>query len=320
LLFSPVATLTEPPVCRSRSRDPPFDQFGFSKRTWHRFRAGLGIAHTMIDGGDAQNETTFGVGAEIRAHSLYERPGWGASTAWPGQWSSIGARWLMNDGTIDGVAFHADSLIVGRYYRKYDDVFSGSDGPNGRGLLVGFGSSFDYDGRALPQVYDRTLAVGLGGPLLQFEARRGRLAVRAFLALSYGFGQITSLAWAEASSQFAAVRVKSPVQTRGYYFGQGLLSFGRLEAELGDFRVQFDGRGQNFWSFNSADDHQAQLQNNFSLYDTQIFLTASAALQPFGGPVRLTFEFDDIQRDSRLPGTVATSTERRLGGVAVLVF
>jgi hypothetical protein len=226
----------------------------------------------------------------------------------------------MNDGNIDGVAFHADSLIVGRYYRKYSDVFGGSDEPNGRGLLVGFGSSFDYDGRALPQVYDRTLAVGLGGPVAQLEARRGRFAVRAFLGLSYGFGQITSLAWAEASSQFAGVQVKSPLKVRGYYFGQGLLSFGRLDVELGDFRLRFDGRGQNFWSFNSADNHQARIQNNFSLRDAQLFLTASVAFAPFGGPVRLTFEVDDIRRDSWLPGTDATSTERRMGALAVLVF
>jgi len=118
LLFSPVATLTEPPVCRSRRHDPPFDQLGFSKRTWHRLLVELGVANAVIDGGDSHPETTFGLGAEITAHSFYQRPGWGASTAWPGHWSAVSARWLMDSGSIDGVAFNAEALIVGRYYRK----------------------------------------------------------------------------------------------------------------------------------------------------------------------------------------------------------
>jgi hypothetical protein len=320
LIFSPVATLTEPPVCRSRGHDPPFDRFGFSRRTWHELYAELGAAYAVIDGGDSRGETAFGLGARITAHARYQRPGWDASNAWPGQWSSIAVRWLLDSGSIDGVALHGDSLVIGRYYRRYGDVPGPTGQADGRGLLVGFGSSFDYDGRSLPAVYDRTLAIGIGGPMATLEARRGRFAVRASLALSYGFGQVTSLAWAQAAQQFAGVRVKSPLQTGGYYFGQGLLSFATLEADLGDLRLHFDGRGQNFWSFNSLDDHQSELQNNFSLSDTQIFLTASAALRPFGGPVRLTVEFDDVMRDSHLPGTAVTSTEHRFVGAASLVF
>jgi hypothetical protein len=320
LLFSPVATLTEAPVCRGRRRDPPFDEFGFSRRTWHRLTFDLGSAHTEFDGGPTRDETSIGLGARITAHALYQRPGRGASTAEPGQWSNLGARWLVDTGTIDGVATHADSLIIGRYLRDYGDVPGASGAYDGRGLLFGLGSSFDYDARQLPTVWDRTLALGIAGPRIELEARRGRVAGRLTLAALYGFGQMTSLAWIQAAPQFAGVVVKSPLEGQNYYFGQGLLTFATFEAEIGDLRLHFDGRGQSLWSFNSADDHQSQIQNNFALHDNQVFLTAFAAVQPFGGPFRLTLEADDIYRASHIPGTFVTSNERRLIASGAIVF
>jgi hypothetical protein len=320
LVFSPVATLTESPVCRGRRRDPPFDRFGFSERTWHRLYAQLGIARTVVQGVEAETETSLALGARITANSDYQRPGRGVSTAAPGQWSSLGAGWLIDNGGIDGVAVHADALVIGRYYRDYGDVLGASGEPEGRGLMVGLGSSFDYDGRSLPTVYDRTLALGLLGPRVELEARRGRLAVRAAFAASYGFAQVTSLAWAQAASQFTDVQVKSELEIHGYYFAQGLLTFGTVEVELGDLRLRLDGRGQNLWSFNSADDQQSKLQNNFSLHDDQAFLTASGAVQPLGGPVRLSVELGDILRESSLPGTRVTSTEHRIIIAATLVL
>jgi len=144
--------------------------------------------------------------------------------------------------------------------------------------------------------------------------------VRATFAASYGFAQVTSLAWAQAAPQFAHLQVKSELEKNGYYFAQGLLTFAALEAELGDVRLRFDGRGQDFWSFNWADDHQSHLQNNFSLRDSQTFFTASGALQPLRGPVRLTIELADISRNSRLPGTLVKSSEHRIIGSATLIF
>jgi hypothetical protein len=320
MIFSPVATLTESPVCRSRRREPPFDRFGFSKRTWHRLYAEVGAARVVVDGGEARDETSFGLGARLRAHAYYRRPGRGATTARPGQWSSLGAGWLTNGGSIDRVAVHADSLVVGRYLRDYGDLIGPSGEPDGRGLLLGLGSSFDYDARSLPTVLDRTLAIGLLGPVVEVEARRGRAALRAVVAASYGFAQVTSLAWAQAATKFAGVRVKSELQIHGYYFGQGLLTFAKLEGELGDLRLRFDARGQQLWSFNFADDQQGQLQNNFALHDSQLFLAGTAALQPLGGPFRLGLEMDDILRESTLPGTTVRSSEQRIIGSATLVF
>jgi hypothetical protein len=320
LIFSPVATLTEPPVCRSRRGDPPFGRFGLSRRTWHRLDVDAGVARAVFDSGVARTEASFTLGARIIAHRYHMRPGRGASTAKPGQWSSLGARWLLDGTSLTGVAVHGDTLVIGRYFRDYGDVAGPSGEPDGQGLLVGVASTFDYDGRRLPITLDRTLAIGIAGPEVELEARRGRLFLRATLAASYGFAMVTSLAWAQAAASFADVVVKSELQTQGYYFGQGLLTFAAFEAELGDFRLRFDGRGQDLWSFNSADDHQSQIQNNFALHDSQTFLAGSASVQPFGGPLRAALELDDILRDSQLPGTVVTSSEHRVIASAALVF
>ena len=328
-LFSPVAALNDAPVChgkRGQEADEapygePYDGRGLSRRIWHRLTFELGAAHTSFgEPNEERNETVFGLAARITTHTLYRQPGSGASDAQPGQWTDLGVRWFLNDGSIRGAFVHADSLVWGRYWRAYGDLIGPSGEPDGRGLLLGAGSSFDYDARSLPNLWDRTLAVGLLGPVAEFAARHGSLALRATLAASYGFAQVTSLAYAEAAPAFANVIIKSELKAQGYYYAQGLLTFATVEAELGDVRLTLDGRSQSLWSFNLGDDQQGELQNNFSLRDTRLFLSAIASWQPFGGPVRLALAFDDVIRDSRLPGTVVRLDERRILGSILLVF
>jgi hypothetical protein len=333
-LFSPVAALNDAPVCRGKRRqeaqdsayDDPYDERGFSRRIWHRLILDLGAAHTSFNGdgngepNEERTEIVFGLAARITAHALYRRPGSGTSTARPGQWTDLGARWFMNEGSISGAFVHADSVVWGRYWRDYREVIGTSGEPDGRGLLLGVGSSFDYDARSLPDLWDRTLAVGLLGPTAELAARHGSLALRVTLAASYGFAQVTSLAYAEAAPAFANVIIKSELKMQGYYYAQGVLTFATVEAELGDVRLRLDGRSQSLWSFNLGDDQQAEIQNNFSLRDTRLFLSAIASWQPFGGPVRLALAFDDVIRDSRLPGSLVGSDERRILGSLLLVF
>ena len=75
----------------------------------------------------------------------------------------------------------------------------------------------------------------------------------------------------------------------------------------------------NFWSIDSDYSNQRQIENNFSLRDTRVFTRAIASVQPFGGPLRVAFEFDDDRRDSRIPGTVVRSNERRFIASVALV-
>ena len=321
-LFSPVAALNDAPVCHGRRRGDAFDGHGFSRRIWHRLYFELGASRTSFDDapGAERDETNFGLAARITSHALYRQPGSGNSTARPGQWTDLAARWLTDGRSISGAFVHADSLVLGRYWRAYGDSIGSSGEPDGHGLLLGMGSSFDYDGRSLPSVWDRTLAVGLLGPMVEVAARRGRLAMRATVAASYGFAQVTSLAYVVAAPEFANVIIKTELKNLGYYYAQGLLTFTELEAELADVRLTLDGRTQSFWSIDFRDDQQAMLQNNFSLSDTRIFLSAMLSWQPLGGPIRLASVFEDVIRDSSLLGYVVHSNERRVVGLLSLVF
>lgn len=319
-IFSPVAALNEAPVCHGRRHEDAFDERGLSRRIWHRLTLEIGTARTSFDNGEVRDEATLGLAARITTQALYRQPGTGTSTALPGQWTNLDARWFMNDGSIRGAFVHADSLVLGRYARRYGDVGGRSGEADGRGLLLGVGSSFDYDARSLPGMWDRTLAVGLLGPMVELAARHGNLALRAAFAASYGFAQVTSLAYPEAAPALAGLVIKSELQTDGYYFAQGLLTSATLEAELGDVRLRLAGRTQSFWSFNADDDHQGEIQNNFSLHDTRLFLSAVASVQPLGGPVRLALTFDGIARESSLPGYLVRSDERRIAGSIILVF
>jgi hypothetical protein len=321
-LFSPLAALNDAPVCHGRRSWDAFDERGFSRRIWHRLSFELGAARTSFDHDprDDRDETTFGLAARITSHALYRQPGSGTSTALPGQWTDLGARWLTDGRSISGAFVHADSLVLGRYWRAYGDTIGRSGEPDGHGLLLGMGSSFDYDARSLPGIWDRTLAVGLLGPMVELAARRGRVAMRATLAASYGFAQVTSLAYVVAAPAFANVIIKTELKNLGYYYAQGLLTYAEIEAELGDVRLTLDGRSQSFWSIDFRDDQQAMLQNNFPLRDTRLFLSAMLSWQPFGGPVRLAAAFEDVVRDSSLPGYEADSNERRVVGLLSLVF
>jgi hypothetical protein len=320
VLFSPVASLNESRVCRGRPNEPPFDRWGFSERIWHRLDLELGAGRDTTDRDPSHTEALFGVGVRIVAQAAYRQPGAGAVTAWPGQWTSFAGRWSYGGGSGEGSLFRADSLLIGRYLRRYREREAPGREPDGQGLLVGLVSTFDYDTRKLMPVWDRVASVGFAGPVLEAEVRHGIFAVHARLAAAYALAQVASLAYAEASSQFDNVFIKSPLQLRGYYYGQGVVSYAAVEGELGDFRLAFDGRAASYWSINADDTNQSRIQDNFSLHDTRVYLREYATLQPLGGPIRLAVEADEELRDSSIPGTVFTSEERRLIGSVVLVF
>jgi len=223
-------------------------------------------------------------------------------------------------GSVHGSSFHADSLLVGRYLRRYDDRVAATLEPDGQGLLVGLGSTFDYDTRLLAPAWDRVASVGFAGPVLEADARRGVFALRARLAAVYAFAQVASLAYAEAAPRFADVFIKSELQLRGYYYGQGPVSYATVEGEIGELRLTLDGRAASYWSFNGDDTNQGRIQNNFALHDTRVYLRAIATLQPFGGPIRLAAEADEDIRDSTIPGTAFHSDEQRLLGTVILAL
>jgi hypothetical protein len=308
--LSPFATLNGSSVCAFRGGDRPP---GISVLpSWHRVAAEVGPSTSSFDGADPRTGVMIGLGGRLRTSAQYLSPGAGSSIAWPGQWTSAGVRLLIENGAVRGSTFDADALVIGRYYRRHADTKGGPNGPDGWSALVGFGSSFDYDSRQLPIGLDRTATAGLLGPALELSIRHGPLELRAWLTAKYAFSQVTSLAYGQAAQSFAGVTLKSVLEKNGYYYAQGPVSTAVLEGEIAGVRLALEGWMANYWSIDSDYSNQNEIQNNFSLRDTRIFTRAIASVQPLGGPLRIAVEFDDDLRDSRIPGTVVRTNERRL--------
>jgi hypothetical protein len=274
---------------------------------------------TIFDGGDSRAGVMVGVDALIRANARYRSPGTGSSMAWPGQWSSVRTRLLLENSALRGTAFDGDVLVVGRYVRRYAEADGVSGETNGWGALFGLSSSFNYESRLLPMGWDRTASAGILGPAFELSARRGPLQLRGWITATYAFSQVTSLAYAQAATSFAGETLKSVLYKEGYYFAHGPVTSAVLEGEIGYARLALEGRMANYWSIDSDYSNQSQIDNNFSLRDTRIFTRAVASLRPFGGPLGLALEFDDNLRESHIPGTDVRSHERRLLASLLLV-
>jgi hypothetical protein len=316
-ILAPFAAANGSSVCGFRQEDRP--PSALILPTWHRLAAEIGPAITTFDGGDARIGVAIGLGALIRANANY-RQGSGSSTAWPGQWSSVRTRVLVENGALRGTSFNADALVIGRYVRRYAEMDGvSSAAANGWGALFGLSGSFDYEGRELPIGLDRTASAGILGPTFELSVRRGPLELRGWLASTYAFSQVTSLAYLQAAPTFAGVNLRDVLQQEGYYYAHGPVSWAALEAGVGGIRIALEGRMANYWSIDSGYNDQSQIENNFSLRDTRIFTRVIASVQPLGGPLRLALELDDDLRDSRIPGTAVRSNERRFLASVALV-
>ena len=321
VLFSPVATLNDSAVCRQGRGEPPFDGAGFTRQTWHRLAVEIGWARSVFDGANVTDETTFALYADVITHRPYGRPGEGSTTVRPGQWTAISSTNLIGEARLRGTWFHTQTMLWGRYLRRYSETTEGLRGrPDGWGAMVGLGSTFDYDSRDLPGGWDRTASAGILGPMLDFATRRGAFALRAELSAQYGFTMIQSLVYPEAAPAFANDFVKSELRQQGYYYAHGLTSLATLALDAGDFELRLSGRTTAVWSINQDDRFQGMITNNFALSDTRVFLRAAAAARPFGGPVRVALAFDQVSRGSHLPGYAFQSDERRAGLSTFVVF
>jgi len=315
--LSPFAVINGSSVCKFRNGDRTSSTIVLP--TWHRLGADVGPSMTIFNGGQSRAGIMIGLDALIRANARYRNPGTGSSMAWPGQWSSFRGRLLVEGSAIRGTAFDADALVVGRYVRRYAETDGVSGETNGWSALFGLSSSFNFEGRELPMGWDRTASAGILGPAIELSARRGSVQLRGWVAATYAFSQVTSLAYAQASTSFAGQTLRAVLQKEGYYYGHGPVTSAVLEGELGDVRIALEGRTANFWSIDSDYSNQRQIDNNFSLRDTRIFTRAIASLWPFGGPLGLALEFDDNLRDSHIPGTSVRSHERRFLASLLLV-
>ena len=320
LLFSPIATLNEARVCRSGDRQPT-DDFGLPARTWHYLSFNLGQAYFSFDGGAVSQALDLGLGVAIVDHRGYRQPGTGLGASSPGEWTELTWENLLSHGGLRGLWIHAGGVWWGRYYRNYaarDETAHRET--DGWGMMLGLGSTFDFDSRLLPLEWDRVVTAGLGGPMLEYSSRHGGLITRATFNAQYGFSMVTSLAFPGAAAAYANSTIKSELQENGYYYAQSVTGSATLSLNDEPIEVYLRARGGAYWSINSDDRYQGQITDNFSLHDQRIYLRAAATLRILGGPLRGALAFDQINRDSQLPGSSYSGVERRVSLSAQAVF
>jgi hypothetical protein len=320
LLFSPIATLNEARVCRTGQRQPT-DEFGLPARTWHHVAFNLGQAYFSFDGGPVGTAVDLGFGVAVVDHQGYRQSGTGLGAVAPGEWTELAWENLISHGGLRGLRLHAGGAWWGRYYRNYaaaDETAHGA--ADGWGLMLGLGSTFDFDSRVLPLEWDRVVTAGLFGPMLEYSSRHGGLITRATLAAQYGFSMVTSLAFPGAAAAYADSTVKTELRQQGYYYAQSVTSAATLSLNDEPIEVYLRARVGVYWSINSDDRYQGQITDNFSLHDQRIYLRAAGTLRILGGPLRAALAFDQINRDSQLPGSSYRGVERRASLSAETVF
>lgn len=310
-LFSPVATINDAHACR-------FGQRGArAVRRWHRIDLEAGTQHAVFDTGAALTEARFGASAQLTTHGKYQRPGEGSSLARPGQWTTLATDWAVGQSNVQGIFFHADSIALGDYWRRFGELTEAGP-PRGWGRLLAAGGSFDYTSRLLPRLLnDRVMSAGLLGPMFELTGRWDAVELRARAAAYYGFAQVTSLAYPRLAGSLENQFIRTVLRQQGYYYAQALLPSAEVDARYGQFRLKLLGRGGEYWSFNFDDTHQAQLTDHFSLHDARLYTAISLAMQPGAGPLRVAVEFATALWDSSLLGQTVTAREET---VAASVF
>ena len=227
----------------------------------------------------------------------------------------------MSHGGLRGLSIHADGVWWGRYFRNYavpDE--SAQRETDGGGLMLGLGSTFDFDSRLLPLEWDRVVTAGLAGPMVEYADRHGGLITRATLNAQYGFSMVTSLAFPGAAFGFADDTIKSELAQDGYYYAQSVTGSATLSLNDEPIELYLRARVGAYWSIDRDDRHQGEITDNFSLRDQRVYLRAAGTLRILGGPLRGALAFDQIHRDSQIPGSSYSGVERRVSLSALAVF
>ena len=325
-LFSPFAVVDDLASGRRPSAEGATDAYGFPRAIHHRFALALDVLASDLDGarGDLQ---ALGVETALVSHRGYRRPGHDAVTVGPGEWTELGAQVLYGrPAGVQGFDFHSSTLLVGRYFRRYDELYPSDswrpDNVRGWGALLGLSTAFDYNTRDLAYGDDKVAGAGLVGPVVEIGSEHGRESIRFALATYYSFAMVDSLVYAAYGDPFtvAAVEINTPLRQQGYYFGQGLSSASSIVARLGDFELSLTTSIAAYWSINVRDRYQENLHGEIPVSDTRARGTVGASVRPFGGPVRLTALAEHFERTGTLAAKSAVSLETRAGLGAAFVF
>lgn len=312
LLFAPVATLNEPPLCHARPRTLAPARLGLA----------VGFNRVLFDGDRTRDELALNLGSEIVSNRAYERPGDGGVAVSPGQWVSLYGDGRFGAGSVEGIWFRASSVWGGRYDRHYVSIDGETDVPTGvpargQGVLIGLGSVFDYRLRDLPAMHDRIGSLGIAGPMFELS-RRGDTYLRVSLSAHYAFAIVGSMAYREAFHSLVGQDFKTPLRDSGYYYAQGVVSAATAALDLGPVGFVVDGRGAWYWSINAGDPEQSMLRRDVRLSDSRIHLSAAMWTRPAVGGARLGMAVEQVWRASHMLDTDVHGTELDvLGTIAV---
>jgi hypothetical protein len=303
LLFAPVATLNEGPLCRPRQRVLPRARLGFA----------VGINRAFFNGRTVRDELAIKLGSEVVSNRSYQRPGDGSVAVTPGQWTSLYGDARLGPGRIDGAWFHATSVWGGRYDRHYlavgDETDVSAGGPaRGWGTMIGLGSAFDYRLRDLPQVHDRIGSLGLAGPMFELS-RRGDVTLRLSLSIQYAFAIIGSMAYRENYRSLVGLNIKTSLRDSGYYYGQGMVSAGAASIDLGPIGFSADARGAWYWSIDDGDPFQSRIQRDVALHDSRLYLSAAMWTRPALSGFRFGLAVEHVWRASHMLDSSVYGTE-----------
>jgi hypothetical protein len=303
LLFAPVATANEAPLCHRRPRLLPKARLGLA--------AGFGRA--LFDGTVTRDEIAVRLGADVVSQTDYERPGNGSVAVAPGQWVSLIGDARLGPREINGAWFHAGTVWGGRYERHYLAVVDDTDVPvgtpaRGWGTMIGLGSVFDYRLRDLPQVHDRIGTVGLLGPMFEVSMRND-VYFRLSVSMQYAFAIIGSIAYRENYRTLLGQVIKMSLRDSGYYYGQGVVSAVTASIDLGNVGFVADARGAWYWSFDDGDPAQSNIQYDVTLHDGRVYLSAAMWTRPAVGPLRFGLAVEHVRRTSSMLDLTVFSTE-----------
>jgi hypothetical protein len=324
IIFSPIAFIDDLATGRRPAREGPLDEWGFTRTMSHRFVFALDGLVSSLDGKRA-SLAAFGVESDLVTAPGYERPGRGWTGVGAGERTDLAVRILASPG-IQGTSFHSSTLFGGRYFRHYagDDSGGAAIPPDlaGWGALLGLGTSFDYETRQLVPSEDKVVSSGLLGPALELEAARGPSRVRVSLAAYYSLAIIQSLAYAQYGdpSTNAVYELSTPLHEWGYYYGQGVTSFGSATARFGVIELGVTANLAAYWSINAWDRYQERLRNELSPSDTRSGAAARVALRLFHGTAQLAASVEGYRRTGELGGRTALSREGRAGVGVAFVF
>ena len=207
-----------------------------------------------------------------------------------------------------GYAFHSRVVLWGRYLRSMAerDAISRRYGGRGVGLMLGVGSSFDYQGRDLPGGWERLASVGLLGPVAELTADRDNLGFRLVVSGQYTLGLMRSPSYAAFG----------PLGDQVYYHAHGLVADTALAVRL--WRVEL-GLNTDLWALHSLKGQEAR-PGVPDLADTRRTISLLGGLRPFQGRLLLITRLEQVRRRSQAFGLSMTSYERRAGLAALFAY